>query len=68
MFPHSQIMVQRCPLCGGLMWGVPAISRVDNQTAICSDCGVRQALQSIGVDADEGEEILEIIHKHEGRG
>lgn len=53
-----------CPLCGRTYHGVPALSRTDNETLICSDCGTRQALQSIGVDADEQEQIIETIHRH----
>jgi len=41
----------------------PAVSRTDNETLICPDCGTRQALQSIGVSAEEQEKILAIIHR-----
>lgn len=53
-----------CPLCGNMYTGHPAISRMDNETPICSDCGTRQALQSIGVGAEEQERIIETIHQH----
>lgn len=53
-----------CPLCGKTYHGVPALSRTDNKTLICSDCGTRQALQSIGVDAEEQEKIIETIRRH----
>ena len=53
-----------CPLCGKPYHGAPALSRTDNETYICPDCGTRQALESIGVDADEQERILETIHRH----
>ena len=56
-----------CPLCGRLYHGHPALSRADNETLICPDCGTREALQSIGVDADEQERILETIHRHTNR-
>lgn len=56
-----------CPLCGRLYHGHPALSRTDNETLICPDCGTRQALQSIGVDADEQERIIETIHRHTDR-
>ena len=56
-----------CPLCGQLYSGHPALSRTDNQTLICPDCGTRQALQSIGVDADEQEQIIQTIHRHTNR-
>ena len=52
-----------CPICGGAYSGAPALSREDNATLICPDCGTRQALQSIGVGLDEQEEILAIIHR-----
>ena len=54
-----------CPLCGQTYHARPALSRLDNQTLICPDCGTRQALESIGgIDAAEQEEILAIIHAH----
>lgn len=53
-----------CPLCGRTYSGVPALSREDGKTPICPDCGTRQALQSIGVDAAEQEQIIETIHRH----
>ena len=56
-----------CPLCGRLYHGHPAVSCTDNETLICSDCGTRQALQSIGIDPDEQERIIETIHRHTDR-
>ena len=56
-----------CPLCGGLYHEHPALSRTDNETLICPDCGTRQALQSIGVGVEEQERIIETIHQHTGR-
>ena len=53
-----------CPLCGAAYTEPPALSRTDNETLICPDCGTRQALQSIGVNAEEQEKILSIIHQH----
>ena len=51
-----------CPKCGQPYKGRPALSRYDGKTLICPDCGVREALESIGVGAAEQEEILAIIH------
>lgn len=31
-----------CPKCSGPMGGYPAISRKDNQTEICSTCGLKK--------------------------
>lgn len=35
-----------CPSCNQPYTGYPAISRKDNKTEICSDCGLREALLS----------------------
>ena len=51
-----------CPICGKPYDGHPALSREDNETLICPDCGTRQALESIGVSTEEREKILSIIH------
>lgn len=32
-----------CPKCGCVYTEVPALSRTDNETLICSDCGIREA-------------------------
>ena len=55
--------IRVCPLCGQAYVGAPALSRTDNETPICPDCGTRQALESIGIGADEREKILEVIHR-----
>lgn len=34
-----------CPVCGNKYNGYPAISRKDNKTEICPDCGVAEALK-----------------------
>jgi hypothetical protein len=35
----------------------------DGSGSICPDCGTREALESIGVGADEQDRILETIHR-----
>ena len=57
MKPNKQ-QKRICPLCHQAYYNAPAISRVDNQTPICPDCGTRQALQSIGISKQETEQIL----------
>ncbi len=59
----EEIMNRTCPVCGREYLEVPALSRVDNATLICPDCGVREALNSIGVEEAEQEEILGILHR-----
>lgn len=55
-----------CPKCGRVYHEPPALSRTDNKTFICPDCGTREALQSIGVDEKEQEEIINTIHRNMG--
>lgn len=52
-----------CPLCGATYAGRPALSRRDNETLICPDCGTREALATIGVGIEEQDEILAILHR-----
>jgi len=54
-----------CPLCGQKYTGRPALSREDNETLICQDCGTRQALASIGVCKEEQDKIIKTIHEHQ---
>lgn len=57
----SGFRIEFCPKCGQTVDCVPAISRVDGSW-ICSDCGTREALESIGIDFEEREKIIHIIH------
>ena len=59
----DETRVRTCPICGKSYIGHPALSRTDNFTMICPDCGTRQALESIGVGEEEQEKILETIHR-----
>ena len=56
------VQLRTCPRCGGVYSGHGAVSRADNLTIICPDCGTREALESIGVDETEQEKILDTIH------
>ena len=64
MKENNIIRISVCPRCGQSYFEPPALSRVDNKTLICPDCGTRQALQSIGVEPSEQEQIIETIHRH----
>ena len=56
-----------CPCCGKIYSEPSALSRSDGVTAICPDCGTREALESIGIDVEEQEKILDTIHQHTGQ-
>lgn len=60
----DEVQERTCPICGKVYTEWPALSRLDNKTLICPDCGTRQALSSIGVSNTETEEILAIIHRN----
>ena len=57
------IRIAVCPRCGKSYAGRPALSRKDNETLICPDCGTREALESIGICPEEQEEIIEVMHR-----
>ena len=60
---EEERITRSCPICGREYSEHPALSRVDGLTLICPDCGIREALESIGVKEEERERILEIIHR-----
>lgn len=41
------VQLRTCPRCGGVYSGHGAVSRADNLTVICPDCGTREALQAL---------------------
>jgi len=61
----STIQPAVCPLCGRIYTAPPALSRVDSTMFICPDCGTREALESLGVGADEQKRIIATIHRHQ---
>nr|DAP22989.1 MAG TPA: 50S ribosomal subunit [Caudoviricetes sp.] len=63
MKENNVIRLSVCPRCGRSFCEPPALSRLDNETLICPDCGTREALDAIGIDAEEQEQILAAIHR-----
>ena len=57
------LQIRICPKCGTAYTEHPALSRMDNETLICPDCGTREALATLGIDEAEQEEIIETIHR-----
>ena len=39
-------MIRICPICGREYDDYPAISRKDNKTEICPDCGIFEAVEA----------------------
>ena len=53
--------MKKCPVCGREYSEPSALSRVDNVTEICPECGVREALQAAGMDEAKQNEIIQAI-------
>lgn len=47
-----------CPKCGRTYQGYPALSRVDNLTEICPDCGIREAMEDAGLGPWTRKEVM----------
>lgn len=60
----KEMETRKCPRCGKEYRGVPALSRQDNKPLICSDCGTRESLESLGVGKEEQNKIIGIIHEN----
>ena len=58
----KEIIKTVCPKCGQEYSGHPSLSRVDNQTLVCPDCGTREARESMGLPNEEIEKIIVTIH------
>lgn len=63
MKEDNSIRLAVCPRCGRTYHEPPALSRMDNETLLCPDCGTREALESIGVSTEEQNSILDTIHR-----
>ena len=51
---------KKCPVCGKMYCEPPALSRKDNKTEICPDCGT---LEAAGFDKETQEDILHKIQE-----
>lgn len=51
-------ILTRCPKCGQEYSAHPSISRRDNQTRICPECGLREAMDDAGRSKEEAEEVI----------
>ena len=56
-----------CPKCGQTYIGRSALSRTDNSMLICTDCGIREALESIGIVDTESQNRVIALAKDYSR-
>ena len=52
-----------CPKCGQEYTCHPALSREDDETPICPDCGTREALDTLVIPQEEQDRIIQAIHR-----
>ncbi len=57
------IKIAVCQKCKKSYHGIPVLSN-DNKTLICPDCKIEEALDVLGVNADEKSQLKNIIYKH----
>jgi hypothetical protein len=57
------LIKRKCPICGAVYEGYPAISRKDNKTEICPDCGTLEALDAMGATQETKDEVLKAIQE-----
>ena len=50
--------VRICPKCGKTYNEEPALSRQDNRTSICPDCGMKEALEAAGLYSEKDDGIV----------
>lgn len=58
----KEVIKTICQKCGKEYTGAPALSRLDNTTLVCPECGTREALESIGLPEREIEDIVAVLH------
>ena len=49
--------MKTCPFCKREYDGYPALSRREDQTEICPDCGMAEALEAFGLTAEKSRRI-----------
>lgn len=53
-----------CPRCGRYYEeSHSALSRKDNTSLVCAECGTREALEEIGVTGEKQDEVMELIQE-----
>ena len=59
--------MKKCPACGEIYEGYPAISRRENHTEICPQCGLREALEDFGIPSEKVNALIKEISNLEMR-
>ena len=62
----ERIENMKCPRCGKEVNKLLALSRADNRTMICDECGTKEALDAVGLT--EGSSVRKSILACVGRG
>jgi len=54
-------MERVCPKCGRTYTAYPALSKIDNVTPICPECRMHEAMDSLKIDKEHQDKIIEMI-------
>lgn len=54
----TRVKKRKCPVCKKYYTKYPALSRRDNKTYICPDCGVREAFEDFARARSKARKIL----------
>lgn len=57
---NEGVMIKVCPKCGEQYVGAPALSRRDNKTAICPECGISEALEDFLTNLWKSEQEVDV--------
>ena len=56
-----------CPICKKEFNNPPALSRKDNKTKICSECGIVEAINCFEPDKKKAQKLIDSILEYEKR-
>ena len=59
--PYDNTTPKKCPICGKTYTDFPALSRRDNKTYICPDCGIDEAMEDYFKAMSKQESLTESI-------
>ena len=59
--------METCPKCKGKFIRLLALSRIDNKTMICDECGTKEALDALGLIEGSSMRIAIIEASRKGR-
>lgn len=63
IYNEDKIEKVKCKKCGKDIIGYPALSRLNNEDEVCSECGTRESLEVVGTKESEIDNVINLIRK-----